>query len=241
MVVFLVAQGQAAGRVRGDRRSHRVSLPAVAAEEGALEHVGDRHNRSVASRAPPAVACFAVAAVSLGVRTPQPATLVLRGADVGAAYSGRGAVVSNAEAGRGGPPGFAPRLARWGRIDGYQIDFTRRAGVGTLQDGPLEVKSAASVYRSGDGARRAFVYARGHLVPAGYVPLPLGFTVGDEARQWVSEGASGLGTMLQYVLIWRERTVDASIVVTGRVGVVSAADLAPLARRQDARIRAAIR
>ncbi len=54
-------------------------------------------------------------------------------------------------------------------------------------------------------------------------------------------GESGLGTMLQYVLIWRERNVDASIVLTGRVGVVSAADVAPLARRQQARIRAALR
>jgi hypothetical protein len=47
--------------------------------------------------------------------------------------------------------------------------------------------------------------------------------------------------VLHYVLIWREHTVDASIVVTGRVGVVSAADLAPLARRQEARIRVAPR
>jgi hypothetical protein len=47
--------------------------------------------------------------------------------------------------------------------------------------------------------------------------------------------------MLQYRLLWRERNVDASIEITGRVGVVSAADVAPLARRQDARIRAALR
>jgi hypothetical protein len=47
--------------------------------------------------------------------------------------------------------------------------------------------------------------------------------------------------MLRYVLIWRERNVDAAITVTGRVGVVSAADLAPLARRQEARIRAALK
>jgi len=42
-------------------------------------------------------------------------------------------------------------------------------------------------------------------------------------------------------LVWREHDVDASIVVTGRVGVVSAADVAPLARRQEARIRTALR
>jgi hypothetical protein len=44
-----------------------------------------------------------------------------------------------------------------------------------------------------------------------------------------------------YILIWRERNVDATIVITGRLGIVSAFDLAPLAHRQEARIRAALR
>jgi hypothetical protein len=180
-------------------------------------------------------------AAASALTTAPPATLVLRGSDVGPAFSGQGAAVSNADAARGAPPGFAATLARWGRVDGYQVDFTRRVGAGTLQDGPIAVKSSASAYRGPGGAHLAFLYATRHLVPAGYVPLPLGFGVGDEARQWVSQGASSLGAMLQYVLTWRERTVDASIVVTGRVGVVSAGDLAPFARRQDARIRAALR
>jgi len=131
-------------------------------------------------------------------------------------------------------------LARWGRVDGYQVDFRRPARPGTLQDGPLEVTSSASVYRSESGGRVAFAYARRHFVPAGYAPLALGFALGEEAYQWVSQGESGVGTLLRYVLIWRERTVDAAIVVTGRVGVVSAADVAPLARRQEARISAAL-
>jgi hypothetical protein len=171
---------------------------------------------------------------------PQPGTLVLRKGDLGAAYSAQGSKVSNADAARGAPAGFAARLRRWGRVDGFEVDFTRRIGVGGLQEGPVEVKSAASLYRTRAGAHGAFVYATRHLVPIGYVPLPLGFSVGDEARQWVSDAASRLGEMLQYVLVWRERTIDASIVVTGRVGVVSAADLAPLARKQQARILAVL-
>jgi hypothetical protein len=179
-----------------------------------------------------------VAAVSPAAATPQPATLVLRSSDLGPGYTARGVRVGNADAVRGAPPGFAAKLTRWGRVTGFEVDFTRPARQATLQDGPLEVRSSASVYRSATGARAAFAYARGHLVPNGYVPLALGFAVGEEARQWVS---GDLGTMLRYVLIWRERTVGAAIVVTGRVGVVSAADLAPLARRQEARIRAALR
>ncbi len=182
-----------------------------------------------------------VSAAAATSRTPQAATLVLRRGDLGPAYTGRGARVGNADAARGGPPGFAAKLARWGRVAGYEVDFTRPARPATLQDGPLGVMSAASVYRRPSGARAAFAFARMHLVPAGYGPLALGFAVGEEARQWVREGEGGLGTMLQYVLIWRERNVDAAIVVTGRFGVVSAADVAPLARRQEARIRAALR
>ena len=191
------------------------------------------------------LACLAVAATGsaavAAALAPTPSTLVLRRADVGQAYTGRGAPVDNAEAARGAPAGFATKLARWGRIAGYQVDFARSAGPAALQDGPLEIQSSASVYRSEGGARLSFAYARRHLVPAGYAPLALAFAVGDEARQWVSQGQSGLGTVLHYVLIWRDRNVDAAIVVTGRVGVVSAADIAPLARRQQARIRAALR
>ena len=179
-----------------------------------------------------------VSAACVPRRTPAPATLVLRRADLGAGYTGRGVTVDNTAAARGAPPGVVAKLARWGRVGGYEVDFTRRATPATLQDGPLAVTSSASVYRSESGARAAFAYSGRYLVPGGDVPLPLGFAVGEEARQWVS---GSLGTMLEYIVIWRERTIDASIALTGRVGVVSAADIAPLALKQDARIRAALR
>jgi len=202
-----------------------------------------RHNPEVSARVAFAITLLVAPGTTFAVdaavpRTPRPATLVLHRADLGAAYAGRGARVGNAAAARGAPTGFAAKLASWGRIDGYEVDFTRRTG--SLQDGPLEIKSAANVYRSTAGARTAFAYARVHLVPRGYVPLALGVPLGDEARQWVSQGESGLGTLLSYVVIWREHNVDASIVLTGRVGVVSAADIAPLAQKQDSRIRAAL-
>ena len=186
----------------------------------------------------PALAGMAAAALLL---LPRPAALVLERADLGSAYTGRGSAVDNADAARGAPAGFAARLARWRRVGGYEITFTRRVRPGGLQDGPLAVQSSVSVYRGERGARASFAYAGKHLVPAGYVPLALGFAVGDEARQWVRQGESGFGTLLQYLLMWREANVDASLVLTGRVGVVSAADVAPLARRQEARIRAATR
>ncbi len=187
------------------------------------------------------LAAATCAAVSAAPRIPNPQTLVLRRADVGHAYTGRGARVSNTDAARDAPPGYTTKLARWGRIGGYEVEFTRSVNAATLQDGPLVVRSSASVYRSETGAHAAFAYARRHFVPAAYAPLALGFSVGEEARQWVEQGGSSVGTLLQYVLIWRERNIDASIVLTGRVGVVSAFDVAPLARRQEARIQRALR
>jgi hypothetical protein len=199
-----------------------------------------RHNPRMPARALLVAALLAVGAAAAAPRPPDPASLVLRRADVGRSYAGRGGVVTDADAARGGPAGYAARLARWGRVTGYEIDFTRLANAATLQDGPLAVHSSASVYRSRAGAHAAFAYAPGQLVPGGYAPLPLGFAIGEEARQWVSQAASGFGTLLHYVLIWRERDVDASITITGRVGVVSAFDVASLARRQEARILAAL-
>jgi hypothetical protein len=155
-----------------------------------------------------------IALVAFAAVLPQPSACVLRRSDVGAAFSARGAPVGS---------------------HGYEVVLTRRTG--SLQDGPLEVQSAATVYSSARTAHTAFVSPR--RLPVGYVPLPLGFSVGQEARQWVRQGEAGVGTVLQYMLVWRSRNVDASIVITGRLGVVSAADVEPLAWRQQARIRAA--
>jgi hypothetical protein len=187
------------------------------------------------------LACaIALSAVAGAAHTPPPSALVLHRADLGRAYTGHGVAVSNSDVARGAPVGFAGKLARWGRVDGYEVDFTRALSATGLQDGPLIVTSTASVYRTAGGARASIAYANRRLVPTGYVPLALGFRVGRQARQWVRQGASGVGAVLQYVVSWREQTVDASIVLTGRVGVVSAADIAPLALRQDARIRRAL-
>ena len=159
---------------------------------------------------------WALGVVALAVALPQPSACLLRRSDVGRAFTGRGAPLG---------------------AHGYEVVFTRQTG--SLQDGPLAVQSSATVYRSASAAHSAFVSR--HRLPVGYVPLQLGFSVGQEARQWVRQGEAGVGTVLQYMLRWREHEVDASIVITGRVGVVSAADVAPLARHQDARIRAALR
>jgi hypothetical protein len=108
-----------------------------------------------------------------------------------------------------------------------------------IPEGPVEVRSLASVYKTAPGAAAAFAYARNFLVPTSFAPLALGFSVGDAARQYVAGGITGQS--LVYVLIWREDRVNASLVLSGRLGELSAGDVAPLARAQQARIVAELR
>jgi hypothetical protein len=171
-----------------------------------------------------------------------PQALVLHRRDIAGTWQTEVAhTVSNAAAARDGPPGFATLLRRWGRLDGYRVELTRAATATGLQEGPLAIQTSASVYRTAAGAHAAFAYDRKHLVPRGTARIALGFRLGDEASEYVSQNASGVGDLLEYTLVWRERNVLASLVVIGRVGVVSAADLAPLASAQDRRIRRSFR
>ncbi len=180
-----------------------------------------------------------LAALTLSSATPDPAQLVLRLGDLprGFAVSQAGTgSVDDAQAAEGGPPGLRAKLERWGRLGGYRVRFARPVSLATMQEGPFEIRSEATVYRSERGAAAALAYTA-RLVPKSFVPLPMGFELGQQARQYVvSTSAYGLES-LGYVVIWREGRVDASISLTGRLGVVSVGDLAPFAKKQDARIR----
>ena len=166
--------------------------------------------------------------------------LVLRSRDVAGSFvvrSRRDGVKVFAEDPLATPTTVVLRLGHLGKTDGCRADLVRPVTAVGLQQGPLEIISSASVYRRRAGARSAFAYAARSLVPAIYAPLPVDFRLGDESREWVRQGSSQFGTMLVYFVLWRHRQIDASIVIVGRVGVVSAANVAPLAAAQEARIR----
>ena len=173
----------------------------------------------------------------------RPCGLVLGASVVGSAYvvrsrfEGSEAIAEDALA---TPAGLPARLARLGRTGGCRVDLVVPVTAKGLQEGPLEVISSASVYVATAGARAAFAYAARSLVPAGYGSLALAFGLADEAREWVRLGSSGDGAMLVYLLLWRDRNVVASLLVVGRVGVVSAGTLEPLARPQELSIRSAL-
>jgi hypothetical protein len=119
-----------------------------------------------------------------------------------------------------------------GSAQSYRVEFARPTTVTGLQEGPLAIVSTAAMYPNAAAARNA----QRHPLPRGAAELEVGYALGGGAREWVVQLGSALGALLRYTLEWREGRVDASIVVIGRVGVVSAADLAPLARTQEARI-----
>ena len=132
------------------------------------------------------------------------------------------------------------RFAVWGKESGCEADLVLPLTARGLQEGPLEVISSSTVYRTNAGARASFAYAAHRLVPVDYAELPLAFSLADGAREWVRQGTSRVGTMLVYFLLWRDRNINASILVVGRVGVVSAASLEPLAVPEERRIRSAL-
>jgi hypothetical protein len=134
------------------------------------------------------------------------------------------------------PHGFVRTYAA-GSSASYHVEFARATTATGLQDGPLAVLSSAHLYGDARAAHAALLRS----IPRGTAGLAVGYRVGSEAREYVVQLGSTLGTLLRYTLVWRDGTVDASVTVIGRVGVVSAADLAAPARAQEARIVTAAR
>ena len=129
------------------------------------------------------------------------------------------------------PHGFV-RTHVAGSSASYRVEFARATTAAGLQDGPLAVLSSAAVY----GSRTAAHAALQRSIPRGAAGLAVGYRVASEAHEYVVQLGSALGALLRYTLVWRDGTIDASVTVIGRVGVVSAADLAAPARAQEARI-----
>src|ERR671929_626664 len=129
------------------------------------------------------------------------------------------------------PPGFVKEQAARSAA-GYRVEYARPTTATGLQEGPLAITSSAAVYGDAAAARAALRRTEPH----GTAGLRVGYRVGDEAHEYVVQLGSALGALLRYSLFWRDGRVDASVTVIGRVGVVSSADLAPLARAQEARI-----
>ena len=129
------------------------------------------------------------------------------------------------------PHGFV-RTEGAGSSAGYRVEFVRPTTATGLQEGPLVIASSATLYRNRATAHAALR----RPIPHGAAGVAVDYRLGDEARGYVVQLGSLVGALLRYTVLWRNGSVDESVVVIGRVGVVSAADLAPLARAQEARV-----
>jgi hypothetical protein len=131
-----------------------------------------------------------------------PAALVLHQADVPPGFRldrGASGLRSN-EFERQETPELRGRIAAWGRVTGYQVEFDR---------GDSSLMSRADVLRDSEAAQAMLRWYVRELktAPAQAVIRPVGFRLGDEARSY---GLTFGGESLT-VVVWRFRQIFALV------------------------------
>lgn len=186
-----------------------------------------------------AVVIAVVSAVLVGSAVAAPGTdpklLVLRLDDIPAGYAaGTAEYVSNRDAIF--PGVTAQDLARWGRVSGFEANFSR-----SIRVKDDLIRSQASTYKTVTGVRESLraSFAVAANPPDGikYRRISTGGTIGNESRAY--NGTLNLnGTKLTVIsILWRYRMIKASVYVGGLLGTVNVAKAISLARTQQRRIK----
>jgi hypothetical protein len=134
---------------------------------------------------------------------------------------------------------------RFGREGGWKARYRRSGSARTR--GPLVVESRADLFKSASGAKKDLAAYeadfRQTIAPAGgdarfLTPPP---RVGDDAAAItiLQPGAAGAGVRF-YRIAWRDHNATASVLVEGFDRKLDFATALRLARRQEARLRAAV-
>lgn len=135
-------------------------------------------------------------------------------------------------------------LVGWGRIGGFQAEYGRSVDPGSPPRGPATVSAAVSTYRTAKGLATAYRASAARIAAARtprYVSRPLPARLGDAAQLWETRFAQdGIGVVL-YTVVWRTAGTLSNIAVAGVAGRLTVADVLAIARKQDARVRAASR
>jgi len=180
-------------------------------------------------------ACLLLAAVLLsgcgshskgGIPASAAKRLVLQPRDLPAGYTSIGGGAQNPfTAGSADPK-------RFGREGGWYADYRRAPGATA---GALIVQSAVDVFGDSGGAGKELDAQRSRFGAANGVSLP---QLGDEsfAARVAAAGATGA---VVYTVVWRQRNVASSLVVTGLKGKLARPNVTALARRAAARVGAA--
>jgi hypothetical protein len=135
-------------------------------------------------------------------------------------------------------------LIGWGRIDGFQAEYDRSVDPASPPHGAATVSAAASTYRTAKGLARAYrasVERIARTRSPRYVSRALPARLGDAAQLWETRFVQDGITVVLFTVVWRTAGTLSNVAVAGVAGRLSAADALVIARKQDARVRAATR
>lgn len=144
---------------------------------------------------------------------------------------------SNARAAKESKNTTLAQFQNWGRIIGYEADFSRDVSIVSAMTGAVDVESVANVYKTSGGAHSSFADNVKHCNTKPFSPLSLSERIGDEAVLCVAVVKSkGNPDAKAFGLIWRHGSVLAGIIAVGLDGGIAPEEAVALAVKQDKHI-----
>jgi hypothetical protein len=188
------------------------------------------------------VAMLCLASPVASSASPQPRRLVLQLSDLATGFGiDKSGVRTNKQVAKDDASTPVGQLVRWGRIGGWETDFSKDTSVAGLLSGAIGGESLASVYKTEKGARASFVVAASRCARKPFKEISAGVRFGDETHLCSLVRKSNGQTIRVFTLIWRRGTVTAALVLAGVEGRIRPEEAVALGRRQDARIKAEVR
>jgi hypothetical protein len=127
--------------------------------------------------------------------------------------------------------------ARFGREGGWIGRYHR--GGSPKTKGPLVIASRVDVFKNASGAKQELAVEQDILLPDGAKKVDVG-GLGDQAIG-VTTVQSGTIAVRNFAIAWREGNAVAKLELSGFAAGLTRADALALARKQDARLRNALR
>jgi hypothetical protein len=188
------------------------------------------------------LAALTVTTVAGAAAAADPKAMVVQLGDLPAGFAlANSEYVNNVEAARLSSGTSLADYLRWGRTNGYQAEYARKAPAGLV-----DVLTRASTYKSARGAQRSQQdsieeASSANAAKAGvenWRELPTRRPIGDSSAMFGGTTKSGKLTAVIYVVQWRYRTVKSSVLGVGAAGTVTPDQVVALARKQQARMKA---
>ena len=186
------------------------------------------------------------AAAAAHAATPDPNSLVLRTSDVQALDLPVKVVLitagyrSNAQAAREDHAPPVAQLRRWGRTNGYRVEFRPSLA----RRGEYGFTSGVEMFRSLKGTKEAMQHllaVYGRESASGLRPTAIQGSIGDDAHGYTVSLTLENTTYEYIVIFWRYRTALGHLSISGRAKDVKLVDALRLARAQQAHMKDAFR